>query len=108
MPKKRDRTEKLLLPVLHIYCEGAKTEPNYIQGYLDSKFSGNRLLKVRPIQIEPTKKNTPKELVEVAVLAKNDKNTPEGDKFWVVYDREGKHKYSDKIHETAYQNAKKT
>lgn len=105
MPKNRNKNKKQLLPVLHIYCEGEKTEPNYLNGYINKKYSDNRRLRV--VKVEKTNKNTPKQLIEVAVAAKENQNTPEGDKFWVVYDREGKHKYSDKDHETAYQNAKK-
>ena len=103
MPKDRSRTPKKLLPKLHIYCEGAKTEPNYLNGYISNNYPGNVRLKI--IEIVPTKKNTPKQLVDEAVWDKKHKY-PEGDFFWVVYDRESKYKYSDKLHMEAYQKAK--
>jgi RloB-like protein len=107
MPKSRKvRQEQQLKPLLRIYCEGTKTEPNYIQGYLDKFFSTNRRLKV--VKIEDTKKNTPKELVGVAVIAKKLANkTGLSDAFWVVYDRESQHKYSDALHYKAYDTAQK-
>lgn len=103
MPKNRARIEKELLPKFHIYCEGAKTEPNYLNGYIGNMYPGNVRLKI--IEIVPTKKNTPKQLVDEAVADKKSKY-PNGDIFWVVYDRESKHKYSDKLHMEAYQKAK--
>lgn len=107
MPKSRkNRIVKNLKPVLRIYCEGAKTEPNYIQGYLNKFFSANRRLKI--IKIEYTKKNTPKQLVDEAVNAKQQTNK-EGltDSYWVVYDRESEHKYSEQLHHAAYNKARK-
>lgn len=107
MPKSRkDRTEKNLKPVLRIYCEGAKTEPNYIQGYLDKFFSANRRLRI--VRIEDTKKNTPKQLVDEAVSAKQRaKKDGLTDSYWVVYDRESEHKYSEQLHHDAYNKAQK-
>ena len=80
MPKKRNRPKRQLKPVMHIFCEGEKTEPGYLNGYLDRFFPGNRSLKV--IKVEPTKKNTPKQLVDEAVSMK--RSSPKGDVFWVV------------------------
>lgn len=107
MPKSRkSRPERKLKTVLHIYCEGAKTEPNYIQGYLDRYFPTNRRLKV--VRIEDTKKNTPKQLVSEAVNAKKKaKKVGLNDSYWVIYDRESKAKYSDDLHCKAYATAKK-
>lgn len=99
MPKNRKKEARKLKPVLHIYCEGEKTEPNYI----NQRFPNNRNL----IKIEPTKKNTPKQLVDEAVKAKNHKDTPEGDIFWVVYDRESEQKYKESLHKNAYDKAEK-
>jgi hypothetical protein len=101
MPKKKNSPTLDLKPVLHIYCEGEKTEPNYFNGYIDRFFEANRRLKV--VKIEPTKKNTPKQLVDVAVAAQ--KEAPDGDEFWVVYDRESEHKYKDSLHANAYEKA---
>lgn len=104
MPKKRVAPLQKLLPVLHIYCEGEKTEPIYINNYIYSKFPGDRRRSV--IKIEPTKKNTPIQLVEVAVEHKNSRHCPPHDVFWVVYDRESTAKYPDALHLEAYQLAK--
>jgi len=101
MRKRRKNNDKELAPVFHIFCEGEKTEPYYFRGYIEKFFPGNRR-----IRVEKTNKNTPKQLVEEAVKSKNDKNFPEGDIFWVVYDRENAAKYSDTLHLEAYQLAK--
>jgi len=105
MPKKKDRPYRDVKPVLHIYCEGEKTEPNYLNDYIAKYFPTNRLLKV--VKIETTKKNTPKQLVDEAVAAKAaaKKNSLDDDIFWVVYDRESEQKYSDKLHASAYEKA---
>jgi len=109
MPKKRNKEEKPLLPVLHIYCEGEKTEPNYLHGYIAQRFSGSRLLQV--IKIEKTNKNTPVQLVEEAInkQKQQQKSGATEDIFWVVYDRESKQKYADALHTEARHkaNAKK-
>ena len=89
MPKKHSRPQRPVKPILRIFCEGKKTEPHYFNGYIGRKFPANSRLKV--IRIEPTKKNTPKELVEEAVKTK--KAALDGDVFWVVYDRESEQKY---------------
>ncbi len=98
MPKPKQRQERQLSPVLHIFCEGAKTEPLYITAYIQKHFPGTKLIK-----IEPTKKTTPKQLVKEALGCK--KCAPEGDVVWVVYDREGPTKYPDALHADARQNA---
>lgn len=103
MPKPNNRPKKYLKPVLHIYCEGEKTEPNYINGYLDKFFPTNRRLKV--IRLESTKKNKPQELVDEAV--KSQKKLPDCDAFWVVYDRESVQSYSHDKHRKAFNKAKK-
>ena len=103
MPKKHNRPPQSVKPILRIFCEGKKTEPHYFNGYIGRKFPANSRLKV--IRIEPTKKNTPKELVEEAVKAK--KAALDGDVFWVVYDRESEQKYPDGLHEKAHSNAQK-
>lgn len=106
MPKKKSRPTKSLNPVLHIYCEGEKTEPNYLNGYIGKYFSAVRRSKV--IKIEPTKKNTPKQLVDEAIKAKKHHfdQSLHDDVFWVVYDRESEHKYKDSDHAQAFDKAK--
>jgi hypothetical protein len=99
MPKKRKTQKQNLKPHLHIFCEGEKTEPNYFNGYIDSYFPGTKLAPVKK-----TDKNTPVQLVDVAIAAK--KNNPLGDQFWVVYDREASNKYPDALHSKARNKAK--
>ena len=98
MPKRRDKVQKKLKPRLHIFCEGEKTEPNYLTGYIEKMFPGTRLSYVRK-----TKKNTPVQLVDEAVQEK--KRSPLGDEFWVVYDREAEIKYPDALHAKARDKA---
>lgn len=99
MPKPRPKTNAKVPRKMHVYCEGKKTEPNYLQSYIDSK-NDSRLRSV--VRIEDTNKNTPVQLVEEAIKDKNSGNNPAGDAYWVVYDRESIHKYSDDLHERAY------
>jgi hypothetical protein len=101
MPKIKNVKSKNLSPVLHIYCEGEKTEPIYLKKYIEQKHPGNRKLKV--IKIEDTNKNTPTQLVKEAVNNKN--NCPKNDSFWVVYDREAVNKYPDSLHQQAVTEA---
>jgi len=96
MPKKRKGNTRTVKPVMHIFCEGDKTEPNYINGYLKSVHQGNRRLKI--VVVEKTRKNTPVQLVDEALEAKKNKSTPDGDVFWVVYDRESVAKYDNELH----------
>ncbi len=104
MPKVRGKGNRQIKPVLHILCEGEKTEPNYLNGYLRKYHSCNRRLKV--IKIEKTNKNTPVQLVAEAIKLKNDPSSSNKDIFWVVYDREAKSKYSDNLHKKALDKAK--
>ncbi|VGO22313.1 RloB family protein [Pontiella sulfatireligans] len=99
MPKPRGKQVEPFRPRFYIFCEGEKTEPNYITGYIEQKFPGTMLSPVRK-----TPKNTPVQLVEVAIEAKG--KNPSGDKFWVVFDREAKHKYADALHAEARAKAK--
>ncbi|WP_408913626.1 RloB family protein [Brucella pseudogrignonensis] len=104
MPKKRHQADEKLPKTLNIFCEGAKTEPFYIQGYIDSFRSAQRLA---VIEIQPTSKNTPVQLVEEAIkLMKSEASVP-GDEYWVVYDRESIAKYAREFHAKAWDNASK-
>jgi hypothetical protein len=104
LPKRKPVIVRPLPPVLHIYCEGEKTEPNYIEKYLTLKSNGERRRKV--VRVEPTKKNTPVQLVCEALRHKNSRACPADDVFWVVYDREGTDKYLDVLHKEALDLAK--
>jgi len=96
MPKIRKKRKKEVEPLFHIFCEGENTEPDYINGFKEYYYSEQR----RVIIIEDTKKNTPIQLVEEAILTK--KNSLTHDVFWVVFDRESviKYKHSDHIKAT--------
>lgn len=85
---------------MYIYCEGAKTEPSYISSYI-SEFASD---KAKVLSIEPTRKNTPIQLVEEAIKKKE--KCFSGDEFWVVYDRESVSKYSKENHKIALDKAK--
>lgn len=98
MPRPRGGQQRGLKPRLHIFCEGEKTEPNYLNGYIERCFPGTRLTVV-----EKTDKNTPVQLIDAAIAAK--KRNPDGDKFWVVYDRESTVKYSAELHDRARSKA---
>ncbi len=103
MPKKKPKSVLQPKKFLHIYCEGEKTEPNYFKAYIALKFPGDQGRKV--VMVEKTKKNTPVQLVDVAVAAKDNPVNLKGDEFWVVYDREAKAKYSDDLHANARKKA---
>jgi hypothetical protein len=100
MPKPRPKNNIKVKAILRIYCEGEKTEPNYINGYLGRFHNSTKL-----VSVEKTKKTTPKQLVEVAAKAKKDKNAFKEDEYWVVYDRESPAKYPDRIHFQALEQA---
>jgi hypothetical protein len=103
MPKKRAESTQTVLKKMHIYCEGAKTEPNYLNSYIEDKF-GDKLRDV--VIVEDAKTNTPVQLVKEAIKEKNSGNHPEGDIYWVVYDRESKAKYKDSLHDSAFDLAR--
>ncbi|MEJ1416231.1 MAG: RloB family protein [Candidatus Sedimenticola sp. (ex Thyasira tokunagai)] len=104
MPKKRKKKIRRVWPNLRIFCEGEKTEPNYINSYIDSKLPGNKTLRV--VVVEKTDKTTPLQLVEEAIAKKDSYLTPDGDIFWVVFDRESVAKYKDELHAKAQALAK--
>ena len=103
MPRRIKRPQQELRPHFYIYCEGSKTEPFYLNQYIQKRFPGTRL-----IEIVPTKKSTARELVREACKAikRPKKESPKGDVFWVVYDRECPAKYADSLHVTARQIAR--
>lgn len=101
MPKKRNKNNKIAKPVFHIYCEGEKTEPIYINGYINEYLSEHRNILI----VEENDKTTPVQLVELAI--KDKKNNPENDIYWVVFDRESVNKYSHVLHLKAKKEAEK-
>ena len=100
MPKPKGNNKKNVMPVFRIFCEGEKTEPYYIRGYVNNFHSDKRSI----IVVENTNKNTPVQLVDVAVESKCGGH--EADWIWVVYDRESEAKYSDSLHAEARKKAK--
>ena len=91
------RPKKKLLKKMHILCEGEKTEPFYIKGYVLA-YAPN---KANVICVPDVKYNTPVALVDEAIRLKNSRDTSGDDEFWVVYDREAVAKYSHKLHDQA-------
>lgn len=108
MPKPRKPAHKKVKAKVHIFCEGAKTEPNYIRAYINAFHPTCARLKSaeKPIQIKDTVKNTPKQLVDEAVAFAMALEF-EGDAVWVMYDREAVAKYSDADHQQAWSKANK-
>lgn len=107
MAKPRKKPNRTIKKKIFIFCEGKNTEPDYLQSYIHEHHQNcTRLAKInRPINIEDTNKNTPVQLVSVAIDFKNKLEHPQ-DEVWVVYDRESTHKYPDSLHQEAYSEAK--
>lgn len=103
MPKKKLNRKKTVQRTLRIFCEGEKTEPNYLREYIRYN-RDNHLASV--VSVEKCSKNTPVQLVDVAIAAKNSGKSVKGDEFWVVYDREAVAKYDRALHAKAWQTAK--
>ncbi|EGQ9831740.1 RloB domain-containing protein [Vibrio vulnificus] len=99
MPKKKPKKNIPVLPVFRMFCEGEKTEPLYIKGYIDHFHSEKRNV----IVVEDSNKNTPVQLVDIAVDAK--KCGHKDDVIWVVFDRESEAKYSHELHAKARKKA---
>jgi len=98
MPKKRKPSQLKPLKTLRIFCEGERTEPNYLKGYIATL--ENRARK-SVIEVEKTRKTTAVQLVEEAIRVKKSSGSLPEDEFWVVYDRESVGKYSDELHAKA-------
>ncbi len=95
------KDKKKLKKRMHILCEGEKTEPFYLKGYIATYAND----KATVICVPETKYNTPVALVDEAIRLKNSWETSSDDEFWVVYDREAKSKYSDSLHSQARDKA---
>jgi len=104
VPKKRSVPVIALPSRMHIYCEGEKTEPSYIRKYIRKNFAGDRRREL--VIVEPTKKNTPVQLVEEAIRHQRRGDCPDGDIFWVVFDRESVAKYDNSLHVKAEKKAR--
>lgn len=99
---KKGKTPRPLVSHLHIFCEGTKSEPNYLRLYKELFCQSSPLIK-----IEPRSHTDPKGLVDEAIAArrKNLVSFPE-DEYWVVYDRESPNKYPNETHEEAMRKAR--
>lgn len=97
MPKKKNKRNKKVASVFHIFCEGEKTEPYYINDYIKHHHSEHRNIVV----VEETNKNTPVQLVDIAIKERSNIN----DVYWVVFDRESITKYSHELHSNARKKA---
>lgn len=97
MVKKMQPSKKL-----YIFCEGLKTEPNYLENYISNTDSKKKEV----IEVPRTRKNTPVQLVDEAIKKKKSAESAEGDEFWVVYDRESVIKYKKELHDKAWDKAR--
>lgn len=106
MAKPRKKSSLRVKPKIFIFCEGETTEPEYIKAYIYYKYPQCTHLKraERPVNIKDTDKNTPVQIVDVAVEFKKRLELKE-DQVWVVYDRESPQKYSNELHQKAYKKA---
>lgn len=100
MPKPRKSSDLVPERTMKIFCEGEKTERFYIIGYLETDLDRKKV-----VGVEKSKKNTPVQLVEEAIKAKESPKSLPNDEFWVVYDRESAAKYPDALHAKARQLA---
>jgi len=85
-----------------------KTEPNYIRAYIKTFYPACARLKdaEKPVTLQDTVKNTPKQLVNEAVTFSKSLDFKK-DQVWVMYDRESPAKYSDDNHGQAWLKVKK-
>jgi hypothetical protein len=104
MPKPRKPPTFKPLRTLRIFCEGEKTEPNYLNGYIISLENKSR---TAVVEVQKTRKNTAVQLVQEAIAMKKSSASLPDDEYWVVYDRESKAKYSDNLHARALNLAEK-
>lgn len=102
MPKARKPSKLKPLKTLKIFCEGEKTEPNYLKGYIATLDNETRK---SVVEVQKTRKNTAIQLVDEAIKAKKSSDSLPEDEFWVVYDRESVAKYTDDLHARAFNKA---
>lgn len=78
---------------LVIFCEGKKTEPNYLEGF-KSDFS----IEPRAIWVKKSKHTDPKGIINEAIAYKKENKFTESDQMWAIFDRESITKYSNSYH----------
>lgn len=108
MPRPRKGSVRSVKRRVFIFCEGEKTEPNYIRAYIRQFHPVCARLKdaEKPVSLKDTKKNTPKQLVDEAVDFAKSLDFKK-DQVWVMYDRESRAKYSDDNHAQAWMRAER-
>ncbi|MCK5535340.1 RloB domain-containing protein [bacterium] len=84
----RDRKKKSgkrhLKPRLFVLCEGTKTEPRYLKGFLKN-LGMEEGYQIDIIELVDTEINTAKELVDLAIKQRE----LEKDEIWAVFDKDG-------------------
>lgn len=70
--------------MMYIFCEGSKTEPNYIESFIDDRAGS----KTKVIRVPREKSSSPEHLLNAAIARKKSSSTSDNDVFWVVYDKE--------------------
>lgn len=108
MPRPRKGSVRSVKRRVFIFCEGEKTEPNYIRAYIRQFHPVCARLKdaEKPVSLKGTKKNTPKQLVDEAVDFAKSLDFKK-DQVWVMYDRESRAKYTDDNHAQAWMRAER-
>jgi len=70
--------------IMYIFCEGEKTEPYYIESFINDKAKG----KSKVIRVPREKSSSPEHILDAAIRKKKSSSTSAGDVFWIVYDKE--------------------
>ncbi|CAI3795262.1 hypothetical protein JAMGFMIE_01274 [Rheinheimera sp. MM224] len=95
VPRPRIKNKLSVLPKFKIICEGEKTEPNYINGYINRVHSAHKKI----FCFSEPGCTDPNGLIRAAI--KERESGVAGDVVWVIYDRESLVKYSDEVHASA-------
>lgn len=89
--------------IMYIFCEGEKTEPYYIESFINDKAKG----KSKVIKVPREKSSSPEHLVDAAIKKKKSSSTSDGDVFWVVYDKEDVNSRPIAMHKKVWDKANK-
>lgn len=96
-------SKKITVPnIMYIFCEGEKTEPYYIESFINDRANG----KSKVIRIPKEKSTSPEHLLDAALAKKKSSSTADGDVFWVVYDKEDIKSRPVSMHEKVWNKAK--
>ena len=80
MPRKRKVGKRSIKPVMRIFTEGAKTEINYVRGYIHSYLRSRGYI-AQDIVVEQPNDTSPYGLLEAA-----QRERLAGDLAWIVFD----------------------